>query len=109
MKRFVNIIGTFAASSFVGLVLSYFLTIVAWNLVERRMFHCTDDIIGFTLVVQNIDDHRLAGDTLCPGWTWGEVKAARLIYLAAFFSVWFAIAAMPRWPILRKDSHECVA
>jgi len=94
-------------STVIGLVISYFLTIAAWNLVEHRMFHCTDDMITF--VAQDIDDHRLAGDMLCPGWTWGEVKAARLIYLATFFSVWFAIAAIPRWTIRRKDSHESVA
>ena len=107
MKRSPNI-GVFVFSTLMGLVLSYVVTIVAWNLLERRMFHCTDDA-GIVFIVENIDDHRLAGDTLCPGWTWGEVKAVRLVYLAAFFGVWFAVAAMPRWTILRKDSHESVA
>jgi len=104
MKRFPNF-GTFAASTIIGWVLSYVVTIFAWNLIEHRMFHCTDDM-GFTFAPGNIDDHRGAGDTLCPGWTWGEVKAAKLIYLTAFFGIWFTIAALPRWTFLRKHSQE---
>jgi hypothetical protein len=108
MKRFLNL-RMFAASTLIGLVMSYILTLVAWNLVEHRMFRCIDDI-GFTYVVENVDDHRLAGDTLCPGWTWGEVKTARLVYLAAFFSLWFAIAAAPRWAAFGQFScYESVA
>jgi hypothetical protein len=108
MKRFPNF-WVFVASTLVGLALSYIVTIVVWNLViEHRAFHCTDDM-GFALVVQSIDDHRLAGDTLGPGWTWDGVKAARLIYLAAFYSLWFLLATGPRWTVLRKNSHESVA
>jgi hypothetical protein len=106
MKRFPNV-GTFAASTVIGLVLSYFITIVAWNLAEHRMFHCTDDV-GFAYIVENIDDHRLAGDALCAGWTWEAVKAAKLFYLVTFFGLWFAVAAMPRWISQRKDSNESV-
>ena len=107
MKRSPNL-QIFASSTLIGLVVSYIVTLVAWNLVEHRMFRCIDDI-GFTFVVENVDDHQLAGDKLCPGWTWGEVRAARLIYLAAFFSLWLAIAAAPRWAAFGKYSHESVA
>ena|SRR5436190_15112536 len=107
MKRLPNI-GIFAASTLIGLFISYSITIVAWNLIERRMFHCADDV-GFAFFAENIEDHKSARDTLLPGWTWGEVKFARLIYLAAFFSLWFAIAAVPRWTVLRKTSREVVA
>lgn len=108
MKRFPNF-WLFVGSTLVGLALSYFVTIVAWNLlIEHRAFHCTDDM-GFALVAQDIDDHRLAGDTLSPGWTWEKIKAARAIYQAAFLALWFALAAMPRWTILRNDSHESIA
>jgi hypothetical protein len=89
-------IGIFVVSTLVGLALSYSVTIVAWNLMEPRMFRCTDEI-GITFFVESLDDHRQAGDALCPGWNWGEVKTARAIYLASFFSLWLGAAVAPRW------------
>ena len=104
----LSILRAYAASTLIGLVLSYVLTIAAWNIVEPRMFHCTDGV-PFALVVQDIDDHRLAGDTPLPGWDWGEIKTARLIWLGGFFLIWFTIAVLPRSVILSKASHEAVA
>jgi|ERR1051326_154424 hypothetical protein len=100
MKQFPNI-GLYAGSALVGLALSYFVTIVGWNVIEPRMFHCND--ADFALLVENVDDHRLAGDKLMPGWTWGEVETARLIYLVCFCSLWAACAIAPRWTVLAKS------
>jgi hypothetical protein len=91
----------YVASGLVGLALSYVVTMVAWNFIEPLMFRCWDDV-PFILIAESIDTHRLAGDKLCPGWTWEEAKMVKLIYWVSFLSLWFAIAAAPRW--LRRNA-----
>ena len=79
-------------------LISLVLTIVALLAVIGARGELEQGVrVGFTLVVESIDDHRLARDTLLPDWTCTEVKAVRVIYLATLFSLWFAIAAAPRW------------
>jgi hypothetical protein len=107
MKRFPNI-RVYVTSALSGLAVSYLVTIVGWNVVEHRALHCTDDI-GFTFAAVDMDTHQEAGDSLLPGWTWEELKAARAMYQVVFLCLWFAIAASPRFTLLRKNSHESLA
>lgn len=95
LNRFATI-APYVTWGFIGLVVSYIVTIIAWNILEPRMFKCTDDV-PFVPLPGPISDHKQAGDTLLPGWTWTKVRIARLIYLTTFFALWFAIAASPYW------------
>jgi len=72
----------------------FLLMMVAWNIqIENRAFHCTDDI-GFGIFLEDMDVHKQAGDTICPGWTWGKINALSTAYKIFFFSLWFSSSAV---------------
>jgi len=78
------------AATFQGLLCSFLLTCLGWNmLIERKAFHCTDDGLPFDFWT-SIETHRGAGDRLGPGWTWAKLEAAQIAFQTAFFTVWFA-------------------
>jgi hypothetical protein len=84
----------FGFAGFVGLLLSLFVTLIAWNIqIESLGFHCTDDV-GFATFFVDMDTHKEAGDTLSPGWTWDELEIARTVYMVAFFFIWFVSASL---------------
>jgi hypothetical protein len=94
----------FVGSAALGLVVSFVIFTVAWNIhIEHRAYKCTDDV-GFGFFCENMNTHKGAGDTPLPGWTWGKIKAVQASYEAGFVILWFAIAAVPALNVKRKPN-----
>ena len=103
MKTLTRIL-PFAGSAALGLVVSFVITMLAWNVqIEHRAFNCTDDV-GFGFFWEDMNTHEGAGDTTLPGWTWGKIKGAQALYIAGFVLVWLAIAAVPVLDF-KSESH----
>jgi len=80
--------------AFAGAVIATMVTVGAWHVqIEPRAFQCWDSIGIFDTYWQDIDEHRLAGDKISPGWTWDEIKKARQIYIWSFYGIWGASLA----------------
>ncbi len=103
MKTLVRILA-FGGSAAVGLVVSFVIIMLAWNIqIEHRAYRCTDDV-GFGFFWENMNTHQAAGDTTLPGWTWGKIKAIQALYETGFVLLWLAIAAVPALT-LKAESH----
>jgi hypothetical protein len=84
----VMLLGCFFGSA----VSSFLVTTTAWSIqIEPRAFQCTDSCgWPFDNYWTDMDSHEIARDTISPGWTWGKLRAVRIIYIAAFFLLWLA-------------------
>jgi hypothetical protein len=93
--------------AFAGAVIATLITVSAWHLqIEPRAFQCWDSIGIFDTYWQDIDDHRLSGDKISPGWTWDEIKTARQIYIWAFYGIWAASLAGIYAQFFRKSPSD---
>ena len=101
----------FVGCVFMGLLISILTTFVAWNMqIESRAFQCWDGP-GMDAYWGSIDDHEGAGDKISPGWTWGEIRNWREVYVGAFFVIWAASSGVsfrlmsrgPRQPTLSLE------
>ena len=102
MKTVTRIL-PFAGSAMLGIVVSFIVIMLAWNLhIEHRAYRCTDDV-GFGFFWENMATHERAGDTPLPGWTWGKIKFIQASYEAGFVLLWFAIAAAPALTLKRES------
>jgi uncharacterized membrane protein len=94
----------FIGPAVIGLVVSFVITMLAWNIqIEHQAYKCTDDV-GFGFFWESMSTHEGAGDTALPGWTWGKIRAVQALYEAGFVLLWFAIAAAPALA-LKKESR----
>jgi len=95
-------------SVFQGFLLSFFLTMLAWNTqIEHRAFYCTDDI-GFGFFWEDVNDHRGAGDVLAQGWTWKQLEVTRAIYITVFWLLCVAIGACAFAVFFRESNMGAV-
>jgi hypothetical protein len=101
--RTLALLALFAACAIGGLVLSTVATYAAWNIaIEPAAFRCVDDLGFLDSYWCNMDEHRAAGDTVSPGWTWEKLKVVRIVFIAAFYAIWAASALIPFGIILRR-------
>ena len=96
-------VALFAACAIGGAVLSTVATYAVWNTaIEPKAFHCVDDIGVFDSYWCDMDDHKAAGDTVFPGWTWEKLKMVRTIFIAAFYLLWTGSTLIPFRMILLR-------
>jgi hypothetical protein len=88
MKTWCAII-LFVIVAFAGAVVSTVVTMIAWNIqIEPRLFQCIDSMGLFDNYWTDMGIHQSAGDTISPGWTWGQLEGIRMIYVTVFWLMW---------------------
>lgn len=101
--QLIRLVALFFACMTAGAVLSTGATYAAWNIaIGPRAFHCVDDIGIFDSYWCAMEDHKAAGDTVLPGWTWEELKMVRIIFISGFCLLWAGSTLIPFRSIQRK-------
>src|SRR4051794_19050885 len=78
-----------AISAWVSLLVSFLVVTIVWNAsVEGRAFRCTD-ATGVGMFWTDLYEHRAAGDSVSPGWTWDQIGRRQRMCEMAFVTLWF--------------------
>jgi hypothetical protein len=104
VSRLFRLVSLFAVCALGGAVLSTVATFAVWNTaIEPRAFHCVDEIGILDSYWCGMDNHKAAGDTVFPGWTWEKLEAVRISFIAAFYFLWAGCALIPFWLLLQRS------
>ena len=106
MKRMITIV----VSAIGGLIFATVVVWAGWNTqIERRAYQCNDDIWPCAWITTDMSDHRDAGDTLSPGWTWEKIEDVGRMYRIGFFVLWAgATALISTVSIKRREQNKPV-
>jgi hypothetical protein len=91
MKRMVMIFASVGG----GLLIATAAVWLGWLVqIEGRAFQCNDILWLIAWPSPDLSQHRQAGVTLSPGWTWETIERVGRAYQVAFFFLWVGGTAL---------------